>query len=246
MSQLVERLRRFSFAITPDHYEQTHAYRHYHSRVEIELLKSASAVVVDLGGGRHFQFDEARRIRPFRLISIDIDQAELDANASADERICADVCAPGLKLPNPADLVLSRAGFEHFQDNKAALANLAGMLRPGGKAIVVFAGRHAPFAVLNRLLPERMAQWALSMLIPGSTTECGFHAHYDRCTFSAFSECAENSGFDVVEYYPSFFSSGYFAFAPPLYVLSLALDVLRFAIGGRNLASYHFFVLARR
>jgi hypothetical protein len=55
-----------------------------------------------------------------------------------------------------------------------------------------------------------------------------------------------DNGFDLEHYHPSFFSSSYFAFFVPLYVVSLAFDLLRFILSIKNLSSFHLFVAMKR
>jgi hypothetical protein len=73
----------------------------------------------------------------------------------------------------------------------------------------------------------------------------GFEAHYDRTHFSAFRSMAKNAGFEITYYSPGYYSSNYAEFFVPLWVVSYIYDVVRFAIGVKDLASYNLFLLKK-
>ncbi|NLE36464.1 MAG: class I SAM-dependent methyltransferase [Pirellulaceae bacterium] len=78
-------------------------------------------------------------VAPGRVVAIDFSEAMLaQARAKridAEFRRC-DVCADRLP-PRMVDLVLCFHSFPHFRDQDAAMRNLAGALRPGGRLLVV-------------------------------------------------------------------------------------------------------------
>jgi SAM-dependent methyltransferase len=120
--------------------------------------------VLDLGcgGGRH-AFEAARR--GARVVAADVDLAELKDVRQLLEGMAADgeVVAPGagwavggdaLRLPFPDgafDAVIASEVMEHLDDDRAAAAELARVLRPGGTLAVT----------VPAWLPERVC-WALS------------------------------------------------------------------------------------
>jgi SAM-dependent methyltransferase len=203
--------------------------------------------ILDVGAGRNWFFGErVKSGHGLRLIGVDIDANEMAANACLDERLEANAC---LRLPVSAgsiDLITVRAGFEHFEDNTAFLDNCRAALRPGGFVLLAFAGRFAPFALLNRLLPAQFSGWLLNRLIPDQVEKLGFKAHYDLCFATALRRTAKAQRFDVQSLFPDYYSSDYFGFALPLYLASLACDHARNALGIENLASYYTLVLKKQ
>jgi SAM-dependent methyltransferase len=166
-------------------------------------------------------------------------------NGALDEKYVSEVCKSFPVTPGSVDLITMYSGIEHFENTERFLQECFLALRPGGLCMAQFPGRYAPFAILNRCLRHRFTQFLLSNLRPGSQGELGFRAYYDRTNYSAFVRLARASGFGIEYSLPGFFSSGYFAFLIPIYLVSIFLDLLRFAAGVKDLASYNLFVLRK-
>ena len=80
-----------------------------------------------------------------RVTSLDIVHADLVVASQAVDRC---VTAAGEALPFPAhsfDTVLSHEVIEHVQDDAAALAEIARVLRPGGRLVLFAPNRLYPF-----------------------------------------------------------------------------------------------------
>ena len=72
---------------------------------------------------------------------------ERERAAEANRRVGQVVCAAGEALPYPDasfDLILSNEVIEHVQDDRAALAEMARVLRPGGRALIFCPNRWYP------------------------------------------------------------------------------------------------------
>jgi len=176
------------------------------------------------------------------LIGFDIDEAEMAENALLDRRTCGDACT-SLGVPdNSVDLIMGRAVIEHLHDTASFLKCANRALREDGRLIVTFASKHAPFAVLNRILPGRVSHWLLSHLVPGSTGRLGFEAYYDRASFREFEQGLTDAGFEIEEEFASYFSSSYYRFFVPLFVAGLGMNYLCYALGNPRLASYFTFI----
>jgi hypothetical protein len=111
---------------------------------------------------------------------------------------------------------------------------------------VTFASKHAPFAILNRILPRRVSQWLLTHLVPGSSGKLGFEAFYDRASFREFKGSLIDAGFEVEKEFASYFSSSYYRFFVPLFVVGLGFNYLCYALGTPCLASYFMFIARKR
>jgi SAM-dependent methyltransferase len=234
-------------AITPRHIAEGSVFAQFRAAFLDAVLDLQPRTVVDLGAGKHWHHKPAvKRLAGFKLIGVDIDAAEMAQNAMLDERVEADVTKSIGLPPGSADLVTVRSGVEHFADNESFLRNLHALLRPGGRAVLLFPGRYAPFVLLNRMLPRRVARAALRWLVPGSEGVLGFPAYYDRTTARQFSKLAEQAGFRVARCSCSYYASMYFRFFAPLYVLSLLLDHLRHVLAIKELASFYLFVLEKQ
>ena len=245
-------LRRFVHAnasisgrIVPSMVRKTHAYTRYDEE-GTNLLQREPHTVLDVGAGRKWHFTPALKRPDMTLIGFDIDGDEMEENALLDQRICGDACID-LGVPEQSvDLIMGRAVIEHLHDNAAFLKSARRALRDDGRLIVTFANRYAPFAILNRLLPRRISHWLLTHLVPGSAGVLGFEAYYDRASFSEFKQSLTDAGFEIEEEYASYFSTSYYSFFLPLFVVGLSLDYLRYALANPRLASYFLFVARKQ
>jgi SAM-dependent methyltransferase len=232
-----------SFRTTPHALWESRGFAIYEWVAKSLLGEPGVKRVLETGAGRTWYFgheDKARR--GFYLIGIDIDADELALNPSLDEAHVGDVCDNLFVPDNTVDLILCRAVVEHLHDTEAFLRNAQAALRPGGKAVFVFAGKWAPAMVLNRIIPAGLAVRLLNALVPGAREYQGFKAYYDKCTHSEFKRALERSGFEIEMAYGSYYQSSYYQFFLPLHFLSIVLDHLRQLIGLRDLASTILFV----
>jgi SAM-dependent methyltransferase len=231
--------------VQPSIVRETHAYTRY-DEAGTALLQRDPDTVLDVGAGRQWHFAPALKGRSMTLIGFDIDHAEMDENALLDEKLSGDACE-SLGVPDQSvDLIMGRAVVEHLHDTASFLTSANRALREDGRLIVTFANRYAPFAILNRLLPKRASSWLLRHLVPGSSGVLGFEAFYDRATFREFKQSLADAGFEVEEEYASYFSTSYYGFFFPLFVIGLGFDYLRYAIGNPSFASYFMFIARKR
>jgi|EndMetStandDraft_6_1072998.scaffolds.fasta_scaffold03246_3 SAM-dependent methyltransferase len=231
--------------IEPSIVKKTAAYARYRE-AGAELLQRDPRCVLDVGAGKHWPFSPALKGRNMKLIGFDIDLAEMAENALLDQKLCGDACT-SLGVPDESvDLVMGRAVIEHLHDTESFLRSANRALREDGRVIVTFANKHAPFAVLNRILPHRMSQWLIAHLLPDASAELGFEAYYDRASFVEFKQGLTDAGFEIEEEYASYFSSGYYRFFVPLFVACLALDYLLYAFHNPHLASYFMFIARKK
>ena len=238
--------RRLSKRITPDNHYEANVFGMYIKTATICMAQGDVHHVLDVGAGAFWQFPlHYKADLGLHLTGVDIDGVNLARNVALDERLECDVTR-ALPLPDAAiDLITVWSGIEHFSDNASFLRNCARVLRPGGRLVAQFPSRYAPFAVANRLLPPRFTRWLLARIMPGSEGVLGFSAHYDNTDYAAFCRIVAAAGLEVEYYYPGYFSSDYFGFFLPLYILSTAYDLLRFCLGVRSLASYNLFILRK-
>ncbi len=174
--------------------------------------------IYDVGGGKKPFLDPERKAQlGVRVVGLDIDEAELDrAPAGAyDSTICADVTR--YQGQGDADIVICQALLEHVPDTDAAMSAIAGMLKPGGVALLFVPCRNAMFARLNLVLPEVVKRHLLFGLYPSARGRQGFPAWYDRCTPREMRAIARDHGLHVVAL-KVYFSSRYFSFLFPLHV----------------------------
>ena len=137
------------------------------------------------------------------------------------------------------DAIVSIDAWEYFGTDDHLLPTLLRVLRPGGFMIHAFPGKYAPFALINQLLPNRVARRLVGYLHPEWREEdnYGFLAFYDHCCFSAVRDLLDCNGFKNVRLDLLYYQSVYFNFCFPLYIMMLAYDLIASVLGIRNLAS---------
>jgi SAM-dependent methyltransferase len=203
------------------------------------------STIVDVGAGKSWQFPPYyKEWFDIILIGLDLDAAEMSSNQTLDHKITCDVVNQIPLKPGSVDLFTIHSGVEHFRDNEATLRNLFAALRPGGFILAQFPNRYAPFAIANRLLPEKTTKWLLDKFM-GATEELGYPAYYDKTNYSGFRKIITQVGFEEIYYLPGFVCSQYFGFFLPLFACSYAFDMLCFSFGIKNLASYNLWILKR-
>jgi SAM-dependent methyltransferase len=245
-------LRRFAHAnaalsgrIQPSIVTNTHAYTKY-DEAGTALLQLEPKTVLDVGAGKQWHFIPSLKGWNMNLIGFDLDQAEMAENALLDHKISGDACK-GLGVPDQSvDLIMGRAVIEHLHDTASFLSSANRALRDDGRLIVTFANRYAPFAILNRMLPQRVSGWLLGHLVPGSSGILGFKAFYDHASYCEFKQSLTDAGFKIEEEHASYFSTSYYSFFLPLFVVGLGFDYLRYLLGNPRLASYFMFIARKQ
>lgn len=197
-----------------DHPRYRHKWRDPFVEAAAEALRP-DVVVVDLGGGRRPAISRADLPARARYIGLDLSRAELTAAppGSYDQMIEADIAEYVPELAGAADLIVSWQVLEHVAPMEAAVRNLHGYLRPGGRLVAQLSGANGLFAVLNRAIPHRVAAASLHHLL-GRRPETVFPARYDRCTHTGMARLFAD--WSDVRILPRYHGAGYFRFLPPL------------------------------
>ena len=177
-------------------------------------------VIYDVGGGSRPYVDLANKLRhDLTVVGLDVDQRELDAAPMGfyDRMICADITNyAGI---GEADLVICRTTLEHVKNTERAFAAFSTIVGSGGRIAIFVPSKNALFARINLLLPERIKKFLLYNIFPHKAEgHDGFPAFYNRCTPRDFREMATQNGFEV-ELQKLYFTSSYFSFFVPFYVL---------------------------
>jgi SAM-dependent methyltransferase len=223
-----------------------HTFRLYPERVARCLRPGTVRMVLDVGGGRTCAF---AALRPpewsGKIVAMDVAPEEIARNQSVDARIVADLTR-GLPLADESvDLMASRSVLEHLANLESFVAEASRTMRPGGYFIHLAPCRFAPFAVMNRLIPNRVARKLLYFTNPNIKGICGFPAVYDRCTPAALRRLFTAHGFEIEECRPSYYQSQYYSFFLPFFLLSTAYELVIQALGWETLCA-HVLIVARK
>lgn len=218
-----------------------HLHTLYKYQVAEALNRRAGQVVIDVGGGKDCPFlPYLKQPQAHVIIALDCSEEQLRGNPDVERRVVGDAAGNGLPFRDrSADLVVSRSVVEHIHDNAAFFENCAHVLRPGGAVIHAFPGKFAPFAVLNRIIPNRLVRRLIPYLLPEWAEEgnYGFIAYYDHCSVAAVRKLLDRNRFHNIRYTLTYYQSEYFSFFFPLYCLMVVYDLLGWALGIRSLAS---------
>lgn len=170
------------------------------------------AAILDFGSGRKPTLDQGMRPMNCRYIGLDpaADELVLAGPEAYTESFVAPIESFIPELEEQIDLAISWQVLEHVEDISQALANIHAYLKPGGTLVSMLSGRNASFAVINRLIPERIGVFAMERLLrrPPDTV---FRANYDGCTYDGLSQ--HLSQWSTVEIVPHYRGAGYFAFS---------------------------------
>ena len=200
--------------------------------------------VLDVGGGKHPAIPlQTKQRLGLHVVGLDILEDELvQAPAGAyDAIVVGDVAE--VSIPGKYDLVFSRTLLEHVADPRAAIANLASVLVPGGIMAHVVPCRNAPFAIINRNLGNHRARRLLFAIFPEKEKNSGFLAHYRECTPARLSRICRENGLEVVKAIP-YYNSDYTSFFAPLYTVEMLRQVLMCTLRMENFAE-SFSIVAR-
>jgi SAM-dependent methyltransferase len=182
-------------------------------------LKSGS-LVLDAGAGNRCVYAS----HSLRVIGTDVLITDLRNNRDIESAVVSDLEVDFPFHSYSIDAVTTCYFVEHIHDTERFIRNVARILKPGGKLFMLFPCRYAPFAVINRLIPNRLAIKMLHQFVEGSRG--GFPATYNNCWPKRMREILGRNGLRVVQTKLCFYQSHYYASFLPIYLFSLAYDML--------------------
>ncbi len=200
--------------------------------------------ILDVGSGAKPFLAPEERPAGVRYVGMDIDADELDKAPDGwyDDAEVSDVTVRRARLEGRFDLIVSNQVFEHVKPLDVALRNMRAYLAPGGVMVTKFSGAFSIFALVNRMVPHRVAVWGLHRFL-GDDPERIFPAHYDQCWDSALRRLTAD--WSNVQIEPLYMGAEYLEFLRPAQALYLGAEELWARRDVRNLAAYYV-VTARR
>ena len=198
------------------------AWRDVKQTIKSKIINSNARRILEVGAGANPLFPP-EFLEKYNLVytALDISSTELEKAPACYQKITADICSPDLKIPGKFDFIFSRMLAEHVSDGAAFHRNVFSLLAPGGRAFHFFPTMWAPPFVLNRLLPERLAEWLLGIFQNGRERhgKVGkFPAYYSWCRGPAPSQIdrLNSIGYSVESYVGFFGHRGYYTKFPAL------------------------------
>jgi len=199
-----------------------------------DLVASAlepNALVVDAGAGSRCVYAS----KGLRIVGADARFADLQSNPDAEFKVVADLTVDLPFQPGSVDAVTACYFIEHIPDPEKFIANVARILRPGGRFFALYPCRFAPFAVLNRMVPNWLAKKMLRRFMPEA--HGGFPAVYSNCWPRRMREILARHQFQVNRTEVCYYQSHYYAAILPVFLASLAYDLTVEALGLESLAA---------
>lgn len=178
----------------------------FEQRVAAVVERTGAVAVGELGGGANPTVGLAGQVsRPIELTVLDISADELAKAPAGADRLCVDLCAADPPVEERFDVVFSRMLCEHVSSGSAFHRNCHAALRPGGHAVHFFPTVTALPFLVNRALPEALAERIVSALFPARRKgghHAKFPARYHWCWGPTGRQLARfrSVGFEVVSY----------------------------------------------
>jgi SAM-dependent methyltransferase len=217
-------------------YSDRRLYHYYEEKVR-SLLKKGMLVYDVGGGGECCYADGKASVGDFRIVGVDIEDVRLKENSTVDEMIVTDI-TKSIPLPyGQIDMLTSCSVLKHLSDQTAFVRNACGALKDGGLFVSVFPSKFALFALINRMLSNRLARKILFYIYPNLIGANGFRVYYDKTYYTRFRRLLEENGFTVLELKCNYYQSDYFGFFLPFYFLSLLWDAFCRLFRIKNLCS---------
>lgn len=203
----------------------------------LEDVLVPGARILDVGSGATPTIPPERRPEGCYYVGLDIDPGELQkaARDSYSTTLVTDLTKRLPELSESFDAIVSQFVFEHVRPLEMVIENLHSYLRPGGKLVSHLSGAWSVFAIVNRVIPKRLALAFLKLI--GRDPGTVFKAYYHRCWYTGLDRIL--STWSEHQVIPRFLGAGYFRFARPLQSLYLAYEEWIFRSGKKNLASYY-------
>jgi len=159
-----------------------------------------------------------------RYTTNDIADAELARAGAGFQTLCHDFSQqpPARAYQGAFDVVFSRMVNEHVRDGRQYYRNIASVLRPGGVTFHWFSTLFALPFLVNRLVPEALAERLLALAVPDAATRHRkFPAHYSwgRGPSRRMIQAFHALGFEVLEYHGYFGHQYYRTLSPWLQAL---------------------------
>jgi len=187
-------------------FSRTDATVHFFSRVR--ALHQPGDRVLDIGCGRGKRSEDACRYRRdlqnFRgsaahVLGIDVDP-EAQGNPFIDEFRLIEKLDRWLVEDASIDLAFCDMVIEHVEDPAAFFDEAFRVLAPGGHLCLRTPNKWAYFAIVARLVPNRMHAKMTSVAQPGRKEEDVFPTVYRCNTRRALLKAMRSRGFDAAAY----------------------------------------------
>lgn len=181
------------------------------------------SLILEVGGGKQpYVTTKLKEKSQLKLHGLDISKEELLAAPKDiyDEVFVADICNQSQisKINHQYDLIICQSLIEHVPDALKAINNMSSLLKKNSIISLFAPNGTAPFAMINKILPENIKRKILFYIKPKARIDQGFPAFYVNCNPMKIESLLTNRNLKIEAKF-LFFQSSYFSFFLPLYLL---------------------------
>ena len=231
--------------------DSENAWRDVKDVIGAKIVESKSIRILEVGAGANPLFPEDFLMQHGLIYTaLDISESELKKAPDCYKKLVADICSEAPNITERYDFVFSRMLAEHVADGERFHRNVFKLLAPGGRAFHFFPTMWAPPFVLNRFLPERLAEMLLHFLQRGrekTGLHAKFPAFYSWCRGPTGSQIArlESVGYQIESYVGFYGHRGYYR--KLALIQNLHDSLVRWLLANPNpwVTSYAFLTLQR-
>jgi len=210
------------------------AYKH-----AVQNLAKPNSLILDAGAGKRSFYARSG----LRIVGADLHTSDLVQNPNIEYAVAANLAVDFPFRPETFDAITACYFIEHIPDSEEFIRNAARVLKPAGRLFLLFPCRYAPFAVINRIIPNRWAVGLLNRFFRDS--HGGFPATYSNCSPHKMRKVLERNGFRIVLTKVCHYQAFYYSAFLPLYLLNLAYDGITRALKIEFLSSSGLIVAER-
>lgn len=199
----------------------------------------SDSVILDCGGGCNSLGLEGNVSS--KLIVADIDYPALKNNRESYFKIQTDL---NLSIPlknNSVDLVIAHFLLEHLESPEILLEEIQRVLSPKGNCILLFPNSFALFAIIGRILPDKLKRMILKL----SRNREGYPLFYHYPFKSKLFRLLKKQGYKIQESYFSYSQARYFDQFFPLYICVVIYECICSYMGWKNLSAFSLLVLEK-
>jgi SAM-dependent methyltransferase len=186
----------------------------------LEPMLTSDAMVLDAGcgSGQYFRHRWKSRVRQF--IGCD-----LGSDVRENSNLSAGVVGTLEALPfrnGTFDVVIARYVLEHLPDPGRVFAELARVLKPGGKFVALTPSKHHYVSLISRLIPDALHS-AVTSALWGSKTH-SFPTFYRANSKRALQTYGERAHLQLIEYRAREYRPAYLKFFLPFFLLGVVYE----------------------
>jgi SAM-dependent methyltransferase len=197
----------------------------------IQELTETDSLILDAGAGKRCFYKRDG----MHVVGADVLATDLAENSDISCAVATDLSAGFPFRAESFDAITACYFMEHIPDTNKFIQNAATVLKPNGRVFLLFPCRYAPFAIVNRMIPNRWTVGLLRGFLKDS--HGGFPAKYSKCWPGGMRKVLERNGLRVIHQKVCHYQAFYCAAFLPLYLLCLAYDAMTRASGIETLAS---------